>query len=81
MVRLERDICAAGWRAVELFNHALDWLGPPHRLSGWLGDLQVATFFGAIELPASEHSLDQASPAGPAWRMRWATIRCGLPII
>lgn len=51
------DIRAAGWRAVELFNHALDWLGPPYRLRGWLGDLQVATFFGAIELPASEHSL------------------------
>ncbi len=51
------DIRAANWRAVELFNHALDWLGPPGRLRGWLADLQVATFFGAIELPASERTL------------------------
>ncbi|MFC1466415.1 MAG: sugar phosphate isomerase/epimerase family protein [Candidatus Brachytrichaceae bacterium NZ_4S206] len=51
------DIRAAGWHAVELFNHALDWLGPPRRLRDWLGDLQVATFFGAIELPASERAL------------------------
>lgn len=51
------DMRAAGWRAVELFNHALDWLGPPHRLRGWLGDLRVATFFGVIELPAAERTL------------------------
>jgi len=51
------DIRAAGWRAVEMFNHSLDWLGPPARLRALLGSLRVATFFGAIELPASERHL------------------------
>lgn len=51
------EIASAGWRAVELFGHALDWLGPPEHLRGALGDLRVATFFGAIELPASPRHL------------------------
>jgi inosose dehydratase len=45
------EIRAAGWGAVELFDHPLDWLGTPDNLRALLGGLQVATFFGGIELP------------------------------
>ncbi len=45
------EIHAAGWNAVELFWHSLDWLGPPARLLPLLGNLEVATFFGVFELP------------------------------
>jgi len=40
------EIREAGWNAVELFWHSLDWLGPMPRLLTALGDLQVATLFG-----------------------------------
>jgi len=51
------EIRTAGWRAVELFDHALDWLGPPDDLRKALGGLTVATSFGGIELPASDRHL------------------------
>ncbi|MER3436250.1 MAG: hypothetical protein C4346_00670 [Chloroflexota bacterium] len=47
-----RSIAETGWDAVELFAHSLDWLGSPNRLRRDLGDLQAATMFGVIELPA-----------------------------
>jgi len=40
-----------GWRAVELFWHSLEWMGPVDRMRALLGDLQVATLFGAVRLP------------------------------
>jgi sugar phosphate isomerase/epimerase len=45
------EIREAGWDAVELFWHSLDWLGPAARLREELGDLQVATGFGLVGLP------------------------------
>lgn len=51
------EIRQAGWRAVELFNHSLDWLGTPERMQSLLGDLRVATTFGAVDLPASERQI------------------------
>src|SRR5262245_61860904 len=45
------EIREAGWDAVELFWHSLDWLGTPARLREELGDLQVATLFGVVGLP------------------------------
>lgn len=51
------DIRSAGWRAVELFDHSLDWLGTPEHLRGLLNDLIVATSFGSVDLPASERQL------------------------
>jgi sugar phosphate isomerase/epimerase len=47
----------AGWRAVELFWHQLDWLGPVERMRGLLGDLQVATLFGKVDLPTDAKQL------------------------
>lgn len=44
----------AGWRAVELFWHQLDWMGPVDRMQALLGDLQVATLFGKVDLPLDE---------------------------
>src|SRR5215210_6322334 len=52
-----REIRQAGWSAVELFNHSLDWLGPREHLSKALGRLQPATSFGSIELPISADQL------------------------
>jgi sugar phosphate isomerase/epimerase len=45
------EIRTAGWDAVELFAHALDWLGPAAHLREELGDLKVATMFGIVSLP------------------------------
>lgn len=45
------EIRAAGWEAVELFDHSLDWLGTPESLREQLGGLRVATFFGGLEIP------------------------------
>lgn len=45
------EIRAAGWSAVELFDHSLDWLGTPDSLRGHLGGLQVATSISGLELP------------------------------
>jgi inosose dehydratase len=52
-----KDIGDAGWQAVELFDHSLDWLGTPDHLSGVLGGLQTATFFGGVDVPASAEQL------------------------
>ena len=52
-----KEIAAAGWKAVELFDHSLDWLGTPQHLNGLLGGLQAATFFGGLELPVSQEQL------------------------
>lgn len=46
-----REIEQAGWRAVELFAHSLDWLGPVSRMKELLGDLTVATMFAFISVP------------------------------
>jgi sugar phosphate isomerase/epimerase len=51
------EIHSAGWRAVELFWHDLSWLGTPDRLREALGDLQVATLFGAAKLPTDRVQL------------------------
>lgn len=48
------EIGAAGWHAVELFGHSLDWLGTPAHLRSILHGLTPATLFGSIALPASE---------------------------
>lgn len=48
------EIHAAGWRAVELFWHSLEWLGPPARMRSLLGNLQVATLFGVFEQPITD---------------------------
>lgn len=42
------EIRESGWGAVELFNHALDWLGVLSKLQSQLGGLQVATSFGTV---------------------------------
>jgi inosose dehydratase len=51
------EIREAGWDAVELFWHSLDWLGPPARLRRELGDLAVATLFGAVSVPTDPTQL------------------------
>jgi sugar phosphate isomerase/epimerase len=51
LARTFGEIREAGWNAVELFWHSLDWLGPLPRLLTALGDLQVATLFGAVGVP------------------------------
>ena len=53
-----REIREAGWGAVELFDHSLDWLGTPDSLRGTLGDLKVATFFGGMEMPVSADQIE-----------------------
>jgi inosose dehydratase len=45
------EIRDGGWRAVELFWHQLDWMGPADRMRDLLGDLRVASLFGAVRLP------------------------------
>ncbi len=50
-------IKGAGWQAVELFDHSLDWLGTQAHLQGVLDGLQVATFFGGVEVPVSAEQL------------------------
>jgi sugar phosphate isomerase/epimerase len=46
-----REIRESGFEAVELFDHSLDWLGPPESLRDKLGGLRVATSFGGLEVP------------------------------
>lgn len=50
------EIHVAGWRALELFLHPLDWMGPVARMERLLADaeLSVATSFGAISVPSDE---------------------------
>jgi len=47
------EIAAAGWQAVEMFDHSLDWLGTPEHLRVALGGLAVATAFGVVDVPSS----------------------------
>ncbi len=51
------EIRDAGWGAVELFVHPLDWLGTPDHLREKLGGLQVATNFGVVEVPGNKDQL------------------------
>jgi inosose dehydratase len=51
------EIRDAGWGAVELFVHPLDWLGTPDYLREKLGGLQVATSFGVVEVPGTKDQL------------------------
>lgn len=51
------EIRAAGWQALELFDHSLDWLGTPQHLTQALGGLRAATFFGGVEVPVSAEAL------------------------
>ncbi len=53
-----REIRDAGWVAVELFDHPLDWLGTPDTLRRTLGGLKVATFFGGLEVPVSAEQIN-----------------------
>jgi inosose dehydratase len=48
------QIREAGWGAVELFWHSLEWMGPVDWMQALLGDLQVATIFGAVRLPVDD---------------------------
>src|SRR5258706_8060054 len=52
-----KEIRQAGWKAVELFNHPLDWLGTPAHLTKALGGLKPATSFGAVDLPITAEAL------------------------
>lgn len=57
VARMLAEIQAAGWNAVELFWHSLDWLGPPATLARQLNGLHVATLFGAVALPTDDKQL------------------------
>lgn len=52
------EIREAGWHAVELFNHSLDWLGSPERVRDALGGLQAATGFGSIAIPSDPKGIE-----------------------
>src|SRR5262245_26533391 len=85
MPRTLAEIRAAGWGAVELFAHTLDWLGPREELAEQLGGLAVATLFGSLEVPTSakqltihQHRIAYAAALGAAayglvggGRLRW----------
>jgi inosose dehydratase len=57
LVSMFASIREAGWEALELFDHSLDWLGPPAYLQSVIGTLKVATFFGGLEVPVSAEQL------------------------
>ncbi len=79
------QIQETGWGAVELYQHSLDWLGPPTMLKEHLNGLQVATLFGSVTLPVDERQrtiqkrrLDYATEIGATaygigggQRLRW----------
>ncbi len=48
----------AGWSAVELFGHSLNWLGTPDTLIKRLGGLRVATLFGSFDLPVTDIQIE-----------------------
>ncbi len=48
------EIREAGWKAVELFRHSLDWLGTPAHLKKVMDGLTPATLFGSVALPTGE---------------------------
>lgn len=80
------EIREAGWQAVELFFHTLDWMGPSKGLLEELGDLKVATTFGHVNVPTDrvqltklKHHVDYAAEIGAeavglvgGSRLRWA---------
>lgn len=53
-----REIREAGWGAVELFDHSLDWLGTFDTLRAALDGLQVATFFGGLEVMVDANQIN-----------------------
>jgi inosose dehydratase len=57
LARALSDIRKAGWRALELFDHSLDWLGTPDHLRSLMKDLRAATFFGGVEVPVSAEQI------------------------
>ncbi len=57
MVATFKDIKKAGWHAVELFDHSLDWLGPPDYLRSILQGLTPGIFFGGIEVPVNPDTI------------------------
>lgn len=85
MAAAAAEIRLAGWGAVELFAHTLDWLGLPGKLTAQLGGLRAATLFAGIELPTSpkqltihKNRIDYAAAIGAAaygvltgGRLRW----------
>jgi sugar phosphate isomerase/epimerase len=80
------EIREAGWQAVELFFHTLDWMGPSSGLLCELGELKVATSFSAVSVPTDrvqltklKHHVDYAAELGAeaiglvgGSRLRWA---------
>ncbi len=85
------EIRETGWGAVELYQHTLDWLGPPSVLPGQLNGLRVATLFGSVTLPLDErqrtvqkHRIDYAAALGATaygigggQRLRWRSPTAG----
>lgn len=81
------EIREAGWNAVELFTHQLDWLGTPDHLRTALDGLQVGTNCWLIEVPTSKtqtvklkNQIDYAALMGAdamglygGTRLRWRT--------
>jgi inosose dehydratase len=57
MAAMAAEVRSAGWGAVELFAHTLDWLGLPDKLRDQLGGLRAATWFAAIDLPTNSKQL------------------------
>jgi inosose dehydratase len=51
------EIRSTGWQALELFDHALDWLGTPNDLRRQLNGLRAGTFFGGVEVPVDAGQL------------------------
>ena len=49
----------AGWSAVELFGHSVEWLGAPEDLRAALAGLTVATSFGSIAVPVEPAQLER----------------------
>ena len=51
------EIRETGWGAVELFNHALDWMGVLSTIRSQLDGLEVATSFGTVAPHMSSDAL------------------------
>jgi sugar phosphate isomerase/epimerase len=80
------EIREAGWQAVELFFHTLDWMGPSKGLLEELSELKAATTFGHVNVPTDrvqltklKHHVDYAAEIGAeavglvgGSRLRWA---------
>ena len=58
LIAMFKDIKKAGWHAVELFDHSLDWLGPPEYLRSILNGLRPGIFFGGIEVPFNPETVN-----------------------